>query len=72
MGRIKLETHNDNIIGMDHILDLIKHSQHKEMEIFSNSMLEHCSFACITRPTRLTKNMPTLLYNVFVNGRLHN
>ena len=51
MGRIKLETQKDSIIGMDHNLDLIKLSLYESTENFINTMLDHSSFPCITRPT---------------------
>ena len=71
MEKIRLENHNDCIIGMDHNLDYIKHSQHKDTENFINNMLDSSLFPCITWPTRVTKYMSTLIDNIFVSGKLH-
>ena len=71
MEKIRLEKHNDRIIGIDHNLDFIKHSQHKDTENFINNMLDSSLFPCITWPTRVTKNTSTLIDNIFVSGKLH-
>ena len=38
LNKLKLETHKDSIVGMDHNLDLIKHAQHESTKLFINSM----------------------------------
>ena len=71
MEKIKLEKHKDCIIGMDHNLDFIKHSQHNDTENFINNMQDSSLFPCITWPTRVTKNSSTLIDNIFVSGKHH-
>ena len=71
LNKLKLETHQDSIIGMDHNLYLTKHAQHESTEVFINNMLENSSFPCITRPTRVTQTSSTLIDNIFINGHLH-
>ena len=71
MEKIRLEKHKDCIIGMDHNLDFIKHSQHNDTENFINNMLDSSLFPCIARPTRVTKNSSTLIDNIFVSGKHH-
>ena len=71
LEHIKRETHKDCIIGMDHNLDFIKHTQHQYTSKFIETMLEYCMFLCITRPTRITKTSATLIDNIFVSTRIH-
>ena len=40
MGKIKLETHKHHVIGMDHNLDFLSHSKHKDTEKFINKMVD--------------------------------
>ena len=71
MELMKLETCKDSIIGMDHNLNFLKHTSHLATENFINLMLENGSFPCITRPTRVTKTMATLIDNVFLSYKLY-
>ena len=40
MGRIKLETHIDSVIGLDHNLDFLKSEKHKDTAEFIGSVLD--------------------------------
>ena len=71
MELIKLETCKDSIISMNHNLDFLKHTSHLATENFINLMVENGSFPCITRPTRVTKTMATLIDNVFLSYKLY-
>ena len=71
MFKIKLETHKDVIIGMDHNLDFVKADTHEKTETFVNSLLEQSLFPCISRPTRITNTTATLIDNIFVSSHLH-
>ena len=48
MDQIKLETHKDIVVGMDHNLDFLKSEQHSGTQNFIASMLERSLFPCIT------------------------
>ena len=57
------------IIGLDHNLDLIKHTKHKATSEFIELNLEHQLLPTITKPTRITRTTATLLDNIIV-GRI--
>ena len=71
MGKIKLETHNDIIIGLDHNLDFLKSNRHKDTERFICSVLDNSLFPCITRPTCITRSNATLINNILVTSSKH-
>ena len=50
---------------MDH--NFLKHSIHKRTQDFIELDLDNNLLPSITRPTRITKNSATLLYNIIVN-----
>ena len=54
------------IIGLDHNLDLIKHSKHKVTNEFIELNLENQLLPTITKPTRITRTTTTLLDNIIV------
>ena len=71
MAKIKLETHKNIVIGLDHNLDFLKSSDHQPTETFICSILDNSLFPCITRPTRVTKSTATLIDNILVNSRIY-
>ena len=71
MGKIKLETHNDIVIGLDHNLDFLKSEKHTETANFIGSVLDNSLLPCITRPTWVTNNSATLIDNILVSCNLH-
>ena len=56
---------------MDHNMDLIKSSEHKPTQQFLEGLLHKDIFPTITRPTRVTHTMVTLIDNIFVSKVLH-
>ena len=70
MGTIKLETHNDVVIGLDHNLDFLKSEKHSETSHFISTVLENSLLPCITRPTRVTHSSATLIDNLLVSCNL--
>ena len=71
MGKIKSETRKNSIIGLDHNLDLLKIDKHRGTEKFLDMMINHNHLACITRPTRITKDTATLIDNIMISNELH-
>ena len=71
MDKIKLETHKDIVVGMDHNLDFLKSEQHSGTQNCITCMLERSLFLCITRPTRVTSSTATLIDNILVNSRFY-
>ena len=71
MGKIKLETQNDVVIGLDHNLDFLKSEKHTETANFIGSVLDNSLLPCITRPTGVTNNSATLIDNILVSFNLH-
>ena len=71
MGKIKLETHTDVVIGLDHNLDFLKSEKHAETASFIGSVLDNSLLPCITRPTCVTNNSATLIDNILVSCNLH-
>ena len=57
----------DVIIGMDHNLDFLKSSWHKDTQTFIELNLDSNLLSCITRPTRSTA---TLIDNVLISKNL--
>ena len=70
VAQIKAEG-KELILGMDHNMDLIKSSEHKPTQQFLDDLLSNDIFPTITRPTRVTHAMVTLIYNIFVSKVLH-
>ena len=70
MGIIKLETHNDVVIGLDHNLDFLKSEKHSETSHFISTVLENSLLPCITRPTRVTHSSATLIDNTLMSCNL--
>ena len=67
------KTHKGEIIiGMDHNMDFLKASIHKDNQEFLDLNFEHKILPCITRPTCITKTKATLIDNVFISQYLHN
>ena len=67
------KTHKGEIIvDMDHNLDLLKASMHKDTQEFLDLNFEQKLLPCITRPTCITKTTATLIDKVFISQYLHN
>ena len=60
----------DVIIGMDHNLDFLKSSWHRDTQNFIELHLDSNLLPCITRPTRITKSTATLIDNVLISKNL--
>ena len=71
MKTLKLTKKTDVIIDLDHNLDFLKSSKHKEMSTFINQIFDHGLLPCITRPTRITHTSASLIDNVLVSGKIH-
>ena len=56
---------------MDHNLNLLKSQTHKDTQDFMDMNFDNNLFPCITRPTRITKSMATLIDNIFISQHLH-
>ena len=67
---LKLEK-KDIILGMDHNLDLLKSNNHPETQTFIDLNFDNNLFPCITRPTRITNTLATLIDNTFISENLH-
>ena len=62
----KLNTESKHVvIGLDHNLDLLKGSRHKNTHEFLERNLENHLLPSITKPTRITHTSATLIDNVF-------
>ena len=59
------------ILGMDHNNDLLKCHIHPPTHEFLNRILNNDLMPMITRPTRITQSMASLIHNVFVMKNLH-
>ena len=55
---------------MDHNLDFLKHSIHKRTQDFIELNLDNNLIPSITRPTRITKSITTLIDNIMVSQGL--
>ena len=71
MKILKLSEKTDVIIGLDHNLDFLKASKHKETSLFINRVFDYGLLPCITRPTRITHTSASLIDNILVSGKLH-
>ena len=68
---LKLSEKTDVIIGLDHNLDFLKASKHKETSLFINRVFDCGLLPCITRPTRITHSSASLIDSILVSGKLH-
>ena len=68
----KLAKQSKNVvIGLDHNLDLLKSSIHKNTHDFLKSNIERRLLPCITKPTRVTHSMVSLIDNLFCSETLY-
>ena len=70
-NKIAMSNDKEVIIGMDHNLDLLKHSTHKHTQQFIDEMTDKNLLPMITRPTCITHSSATLTDNIFVREKLH-
>ena len=59
------------IIGLDHNLDLLKNSTHRNTQEFLETNLSSKLLPCILKPTRITHSTATLIDNIFCPVELH-
>ena len=71
MEKIKSDSRMDVVYGMDHNLDFLKSTLHRDTNTFINCILDNALLPCITRPTRITNQSSTLIDNILLNCRLH-
>ena len=68
----KLAKQSKNVvIGLDHNLDLLKSSIHKNTHDFPESNIESRLLPCITKPTRVTHSTASLIDNLFCSETLY-
>ena len=60
------------ILGMDHNLDLLKHSTHVPTQKFMELLMENRLMPVITRPTCVTNTSAMLLDNIILSMNLYN
>ena len=70
LKKIKLEKNKHIIIGLDHNLDLLKSSIHKQTNVFAEMLLDNGMIPTITKPTRISKTTATLIDNILVSEDL--
>ena len=56
---------------MDHNLDLLKSDLHKGTHAFLELMLQNQLYPSITRPSRITNTLATLIDNIFISEKFH-
>ena len=56
---------------MDHNLNLLKATYHKETQDFIDLNFNNNLLPCITQPTCITKSAATLIDNIFISHALH-
>ena len=72
IGKSRIHTKKPEIIiGMDHNLDLLKSNLHKSTHAFLELMLQNELYPSITRPSRITNTMATLIDNIFISEKFH-
>ena len=59
------------IIGMDHSLDLLKNTVHKNTQEFLELNLGHRLLPCISKSTRITHSTAMLIDNIFCTVDMH-
>ena len=70
LKKIKLEKNKHVVIGLDHNLDLLKSSIHKLTSLFAEMLLDNGMIPTITKPTRISKTMATLIDNILISEDL--
>ena len=70
LKKLKMEKNTDILIGMDHNMDLLKMSKHKQTQKFLDLNLDEDLLPTITKPTRITGHSSTVLDNIFISRRL--
>ena len=69
---IKLKSEKKQvIIGLDHNLDLLKSSSHKNTQSFLETNIGQGTLPCISKPTYITHTSATLIDNIFCSESLH-
>ena len=68
--QMKKEKNKGLIMGMDHNMDLLKASKHKQTQDFLDYNLDQEMLPSITKPTRLLKTCASLLDNMFLSRNL--
>ena len=68
--KINLEKNKYIIIGLDHNLDLLKSSIHKQTNDFTEMLLDNGMVPTITKPTRISKTTATLIDNILISEDL--
>ena len=58
------------ILGMDQNLNPLKANQHKGTSQFLDIMMDFDMIPTITRPTRITNTMATLIDNIYISGKI--
>ena len=59
------------LIGLDHNLDLLKSSKHKNTQDFLEKNIKSRMLPCITKPTRVTHSTASLIDNIFCSEVLY-
>ena len=70
LKKIKLEKNKHIIIGLDHNMDLLKSSIHRQTSVFAEMLLDNGMIPTITKPTRISKTTATLIDNILVSEDL--
>ena len=70
LNKVNTESKHD-VIGLDHNLDLLKGSKHRNTHEFLERNLENRLLPCITKLTRITHTTATLIDNVFCSKVLY-
>ena len=68
--KIKVEKNKHIIIGLDHNMDLLKSSIHRQTRAFAEMILDNGMIPTITKPTRISKTTATLIDNILVSEEL--
>ena len=68
--KINLEKNKHIIIGLDHNMDLLKSSIHKQTNDFTEMLLDNGMVPTITKPTRISKTTATLIDNILISEDL--
>ena len=59
------------ILAIDHNLDLLKCNTHSSTQVFLELNVSNNIYPCITKPTRVTYTITTLIDNIFCSEKLH-
>ena len=68
--KINLEKNKHIIIGLDHNMDLLKSSIHRQTNDFTEMLLDNGMIPTITKPTRISKTTATLIDNILISEDL--